>query len=382
MTNNRSSGSPRIALFHPCLIHGGIPRVFVNLAQGFLDSGIAVDMVQATPEGGLRDQVPSGVRLIDLNASRALTSVLPLMRYLRRERPDAMIAGGIQTNIAAVWARQLTGIPVRLVLTEHNIVSAIVKDAPMLRTRVTPIFLRCFYRWAEELVAVSEGAAADLASILRVQQDAVRVIYNPVISPEFWLRSKEPLVDERFAGDSRQTILAVGRLHYHKDYPTLLNAFATVRKKANARLVFLGDGEERERLAALARHLEIESSVEFIGSVKNPLPYMRHSTVLALSSVVEALPTVLIEALAVGLPVVATDCPSGPREILCDGAYGTMVPVGDSSALAEALLAVLTTPHHRSAPPSALQRFAHDTAISKYLDLLGIRDHVKTGLAT
>ena len=377
-----SSRAFRVALFHPALIHGGIQRVFLNLASGFLEHGLAVDLVQATPGGGLQDQVPAGVRVVDLNASRALTSVLPLVRYLRRERPDAVISGAIQTNIAAVWARRLAGVPIRLVLTEHNTISAIAKDAPMFRTRITPIFMRHFYTWADALVAVSEGVAKDLASIMHVQRDAVRVIYNPVIGREFWLRSDEPLDDEKFASDSRQTILAVGRLHFQKDYPTLLSAFATVRKGTNARLVVLGDGEERERLAAMARRLEIESSVEFLGNVANPLPYMKHSTVLALSSVMEGLPTVLIEALAVGLPIVATDCPSGPREILCDGAYGTLVPVGECSALANVLLDLLSKPRPRSVPPQALQRFAHDTAISNYLDVLGFHDRVKTGSVT
>src|ERR1700757_3100200 len=126
-----SSNPPRVALFHPSLIHGGIPRVFANLARGFLEHGLAVDMVQATPDGGFRDQVPSGVRLVDLNASRALTSVGPLIRYLRRERPDAVICGAIQTNIAAVWAKRLARVPTRVILTEHNIISAITIDAPM-----------------------------------------------------------------------------------------------------------------------------------------------------------------------------------------------------------------------------------------------------------
>lgn len=377
-----SSRAFRVALFHPALIHGGIQRVFLNLASGFLEQGFAVDLVQATPGGGLRDQIPGGVRVVDLNASRALTSVLPLVHYLRRERPDAVISGAIQTNLAAVWARRLAGVRLRLVLTEHNNVSAIAKGGRMFRTRITPILLRQFYGWADALVAVSEGAAKDLASIMHVQRDAVRVIYNPVINREFWLRSDEPLNDEQFASDSRQTILAVGRLHYHKDYPTLLNAFAAVRKGTNARLVFLGDGEEREHLATLARRLEIETSVEFLGNVANPLPYMKHSTVLALSSIVEALPTVLIEALAIGLPVVATDCPSGPREVLCNGAYGTLVPVGDSYALAEALLASLATPNPRSVPEQVLQRFAHDTAMANYLDVLGFHDHVKAASLT
>src|SRR5579862_1413243 len=375
---NRSANSPmRVALFHPCLIHGGIPRVFANLARGFLEHGLAVDMVQATGEGGFRDQVPSGVRLIDLNASRALTSVGPLVRYLKRERPDAMICGAIQTNIAAVWAKRLARVPTRLILTEHNVISAITTNAPMLRTRVTPFFVRRFYPWADELVAVSQGAGKDLASLINVPPDRIRVIYNPIIGQEFWKRAAEPLADKTFSADSRPAILAVGRLHYHKDYPTLLRAMAIVRRTTNARRVFLGEGEERPNLVPLVQQLHLESCVSFLGEVANPLPYMKAAAVLALSSIVEALPTVLIEALAVGLPIVATDCPTGPREILCDGAYGNLVPVGDYAALAEALLQVLGQYQRPQVPKEALARFQHDQVITQYLTILGLNREIQ-----
>jgi glycosyltransferase involved in cell wall biosynthesis len=370
---NRAASNPiRVALFHPSLIHGGIQRAFVNLARGFLEHGLAVDMVQAAPEGSFRDQVPAGVRLVDLNASRALTSLVPLVRYLRRDRPDALISGAIQTNVVAVWAKRLARVPTQLILTEHNIISAITNNAPMFRTRVMPFFVRRYYPWADELVAVSQGAAEDLASLMGIPADLIHVIYNPIVGPEFWRRAAEPLADKTFAADPRPVILAVGRLHYHKDYPTLLQAVAIVRRTTNARLVFLGDGEERGNLVALARQLDVDSCVSFLGDVPNPLPYMKGAASLALSSVVEALPTVLIEALAVGLPIVATDCPTGPREILRDGAYGTLVPVGDSAALAEALLRVLQRPCPPSIPCEALARFGHDHVIGKYLAMLGV----------
>lgn len=375
---NRSENNPiRVALFHPSLINGGIPRVFVNLARGFLEHSLAVDMVQATPDGGFRDQVPAGVRLIDLNASRALTSVGPLVRYLKQTRPDAMICGAIQTNIAAVWAKRLAQVPTRLILTEHNVISAITTNAPMLRTRLTPFFVRCFYPGADELVAVSEGAGSDLASLLGVPAKQVHVIYNPIVGPELWKRAAEPLADTAFSADPRPAILAVGRLHYHKDYSTLVRAMAIVRRTTNARLVFLGDGEERAMLVSLAQQLHLESCVSFLGEVANPLPYMKRASVLGLSSIVEALPTVLIEALAVGLPIVATDCPTGPREVLRDGAYGSLVPVGDSAALAEALLRVLGQSQRSSVPEEALLRFQHDHVIRKYLAILGLNEKIQ-----
>jgi glycosyltransferase involved in cell wall biosynthesis len=271
-----------------------------------------------------------------------------------------------------VWAKRLARVPTRLILTEHNIISAIITNARLFRTRATPFFVRRFYPWADDVVAVSQGAAEDLALHMSVPANVIHVIYNPIVGSEFWRRAAEPLADATFGTDQRPVILAVGRLHYHKDYPTLLRAMAIVLRTINARLVFLGDGEERGNLVALARQLEVDSSVTFLGDVPNPLPYMKRAALLALSSVVEALPTVLIEALAVGLPIVATDCPCGPSEILCNGAYGILVPVGDSAALAEALVGVLQRADRPDIPDEALARFQHDHVIGKYLAMIGV----------
>src|ERR1019366_5621590 len=157
-------------------------------------------------------------------------------------------------------------------------------------------------------------------------------------------------------------------------YTTLFrSAFVAVRRKIDARLVSLGDGEERANLAAMTRQLGLESGVIFLGNVSNPLPYMKRAAVLALSSTVESLGNVLVEAMAVGLPVLATDCPTGPREILCNGAYGTLVPVGDSLALAKALVAVLESGTRPAIPDEALARFRYDHVIRRYLAVLGIK---------
>ncbi len=359
----------RVALFHPGLYAGGIQRVFVELARSFTERGLSVDLVQATHRDEFRHALPQGIRVIELNARRALTSLFPLVRYLRRERPDVMICGAIQTNIVAVWARRICGLPVSLIVTEHNAVSTIASHARSLSARWTPALVRCFYPLADEIVAVSRDSAADLQRILGGKR-AVHVIQNPIIGPAFWRRAQEPLLDPSLLAERRTIVLAVGRMHFHKDYPTLLHAFALLRRRRDACLVVLGDGEERAALEQLAVEMGLSPAIRFLGNVDNPLPYMKRTHVLALSSITEALPTVLIEAMAMNLPIVATDCPVGPREILQGGAYGRLISVGDPQAMADALHESLSCPKRFVLPPQALDPYRAEQVIDKYMALI------------
>ncbi|MGA3211872.1 MAG: glycosyltransferase [Terriglobales bacterium] len=387
---DRKLDRPRVALFHPCLIHGGIPHVFIELARGLLEQDLDVDLVQATPPpamamsgsrtdpalgGDVRDQVPDGVRLVDLNTSRVLKSVLPLARYLRRERPQALISGALHANVAAAWACRISRISTRLVLTEHSIISAVVKNAASAQTprraRVSPFFVRLFYPWAYALVAVSPGVATDLAAVSGIPRKRIHVIYNPIVGPELFARAGLPLDHAWFLAGRPPVIVAVGRLDHFKDYPVLLRAFAVLRRNRPARLLILGEGEERRSLEALVRNLDLEADVSMPGNVANPLPFMKRSAVFVLSSKAEAFPSVLIEALAAGAQIVATDCPFGPKEILEDGTFGRLVPVGDVDALARALEQALAVPSP-SAPASALKRFSRDESIRAYCRLIGV----------
>lgn len=381
---------PRIALFHPCLIQGGIPRVFIELARGLLEQGCDVDLVQATPPPAIatncpepdaaaaedvRQLVPAGVRLIDLNTSRVLNSVVPLGRYLRRERPHALVSGALQANVAAAWARRWAGVSTRLIITEHSILSSVVENAAAARTpiraRISPFFVRWFYPWADAWVAVSPGVAADLAAVSGVPRNQIDVIYNPIVCPELFARTRDPLDHNWFSAGEPPVIVAVGRLDPVKDYPTLLRAFTKLRHTRNARLLILGEGEERFALESLARSLGLGSDFSLAGNVANPLPFMKRAAVFVLSSRTEAFPSVLIEALAAGAQIVATDCPFGPREILQEGAFGKLVPVGDVDQLAGAMDQALTVPSHPP-PASALDRFSRDESIRRYCRLLGV----------
>lgn len=357
----------RIALFTVSLEVGGAERVFVTLANGFAEHGHSVQVVLMKPEGALRKELSPTVRIVDLRTYRIWRTVLPLARYLRRERPDAMLSTLSQPNLIAILAKRLARVPTRVVVREANTPTREFGGAIKFKDRIVPALIARVYRDADAIVAVSRGVQADLIRLTRLPETRVPCIYNPVITQEL-LQKREAVVEHPwFTEGAPPVVLAVGRLTALKDFPTLLRAFAQLH--APARLLILGEGEQRAGLEQLAQQLGIAERVQLPGYEPNPFRYMRRASVFVLSSRCEGLPNALIQAMACGCPVVATDCPSGPREILADGKYGALVPVGDVDALADAILQGLQgrIPH---APPEWLQQFEESHITEQYLRVL------------
>ena len=359
----------RLAILVPSLVYGGAQRSMIKLAAGIRERGYTVDLVLAQATGPLLSEVPPYIRVVDLKAPRALASLPALIHYLQKERPFTLLSV-LHTNLIALWARALSGVPVRVVLSERNNLSSEAGHYRSdLRFRLMPGLMKTFYRSAEAVVAVSKGVAEDLIRTASIPPDKVRVIYNPIITPEFrekmdahlehpWLQDGEPPV-----------LLAVGRLTTQKDFATLIRAFAQVWRTRKARLMILGEGEERQALEALIATLGLAQSVSMPGFISNPYPYMKRAAAFVLSSRWEGLPGVLIEALYSGIPLIATDCPSGPYEILAGGKYGQLVPVGDVAGLANAMELAIEGKISRPAEESVL-RFELESVVDQYLELL------------
>ena len=354
----------------PSLFGAGGQRSMLNLAHGIAERGYAVDLVLAQAEGAFRAEVRRSVRVVDLKASRALTSLPGLVRYLRREQPEAMLSVFGYVNIIALWAWRLANVRTRLLVNEQNTVSWEAGHASSWRGRLTPRLIRRFYPWAHGIVVVSHGVRDDLADVTSIPRERITVIYNPsVVGAEVRQKAQAPLDHPWFKPDQPPVLLAVGRLHVQKDYPTLIRAFAQVRKTRPVRLVILGEGRDRAMLQTLINELGLEQDVSLPGFVMNRYAYMARASLFVLSSRWEGLPTVLIEALCCGTPVVSTDCPSGAREILRDGTYGQLVPVGQADTLARAIdtaLADQPTPP----PPESWQPYELQTVVSQYTHLL------------
>jgi glycosyltransferase involved in cell wall biosynthesis len=343
--------------------------VIVNLAQGISDRSRAVDLVVADAQGELLGQVPSSVRLVDLHSARMLRSLAPLTRYLQRERPRALVSSMGHANLVAIWAGKLARQGTPVIVTVHNTMSQSTPDQGRLAAWLWPRLLHRFYPWASDVVAVSRGAADDLAHTAALPRERIRVVYNPVLTPAMLALARTPVDDPWFEPGQPPVVLGAGRLNRQKDFATLIRAFAAVRRQRPARLVILGEGDERPRLEALVGQLGLGADVALPGYRGNAVAYMARSALFVLSSAWEGLPTVLIEALAAGARVVSTDCPSGPREILQDGRLGALVPVGDAAALTAAMLGALDLPAG-GPPPEALAPFTMAAAVDHYLSLI------------
>ena len=359
-----------VAIFLRGLYEGGAERVMLNLARALIERDLKVDLVLARAEGSYMAQIPSGIRLIDLKAQWMPSSLPKLVRYLRQERPVTLLAALHYPCEIALWAKCLSGVSTRVVVSEHNNLSQEAQRIAQTSVRLTPLAARLFYPWADGIVAVSHGVAKDLAKITSLPLERIQVIYNPVVVPEVFTQAKEFVDHPWFKSGEPPVILGVGRLYPQKDFPTLIRAFAQVRQVRPCRLVILGTGLEQSHLETLIHELGLAPEVALLGFVQNPYAYMAQAKVFALSSAWEGLGNVLVEAMAVGTPVVSTNCESGPAEILADGKYGLLTPVGDSNAMAEAILSVLSG-NTQNVDPSWLNQFTLEACVQKYLQVLG-----------
>ena len=363
----------RIACFMSNLEGGGAEKVAVNLLEGLVSKEVDLDLILADASGPYLSQVPEQVRVIDLGVGNVSKAVLPLRRYLREYKPDALLSHLSHTNVALILAKELSRIRTNLVLVEHNTFSSVFgrgDGTGNLRQRLVPVFVKASYGRADTIIGVSSGVSSDLERSLGLPEGSVRTIYNPVVGETLKARSREPLDHPWFAEDAPPVFLAVGRLSEQKDFATLLQAFSKVRQQADARLVILGEGGKRGELETLRDTLNLSEHVLMPGFVSNPYAYMRRASALVLSSRWEGLPTVLIEAMACGCPVVATDCPSGSKEILEDGRWGPLVPVGDADALAEGMVQVLRDPIDEAALVERADTFSHEAATEAYFEVL------------
>jgi glycosyltransferase involved in cell wall biosynthesis len=370
---------PPIALFIPSLHGGGAERVMVSLANGFARRGLRVDLVLVKDEGVYRSAVDGAVRVIDLNRSRTLGSVFALARYLKRERPRAVLSAMNYVNIVAIWARVLSRADCRLVISDHANLSQALVDAPGTIKKALPWLMKRSYPRADAIVTVSDGVADDLSTTLGLARSRIVTRHNPIETIEL-LRKREETLDHPWCAPGQPpVILGAGRLSKEKDFATLIKAFEHLRASRNARLIILGEGAERRALEALRESSAHRGDILLAGYQANPYNWMRAASIFVLSSRWEGFGNVLVEAMACGTSVISTRCPSGPEEILAQGKWGRLTPVGDARAMAAAIEATLDDAA-RPDVQTRSQDFSVARAVDAYLDVLV--PNVPTGVPT
>lgn len=355
--------SRHLAIFLPSLGAGGAEKVILSLAERFVARGIRCDLVIAIDSGRWLDRVPAGVCLVRLHKQKALSAVFALARYLRRERPDALLSTIFSANIAALIAAALSRVG-RIVIREANHVEIDVRAETKAQTWMNRIAAGWLYPRADVVIAVAESVREGLLRIHLVPESRIRVIRNPV-SLVSLSKGTQPHVRDG------STVLACGRLEPQKDHATLLRAFAALRSRLGAKLVVLGEGSLLQTLQTQAINLGIHNDVAFVGFDPDPEQWMRSASVFAHTALYEGFSNVLLEALAAGCPVVAVDdSTGGVREVLADGKYGTLVPVGDDRAVASAIEQVLTKKVQFPDVREYLHQFDVDRVADAYLSAL------------
>lgn len=350
---------------------GGIQRVRLTLAEALLQKGWRVDLIVVNSSGPLKSEIPAGSQLFDLSVAHSSQSIQKIITYLHTENPDILLSSQTHINISAIIARSFSHWKGRLFLTEHITIDYVAKNATNWKDRLLPFLARLFYRGADGVILVSKQTAQHFIKATHLPERLVHVIYNPIVSHRMIDQSKLQADHKWFDLRGTPVVLSAGRLTKQKDFDTLLKAFRlVVLNIPSARLLILGEGEELDRLLGLVDQLNLKESVQFMGYVNNPYAFMEKAAAFVLSSQWEGFGNVLAEAMACGTPVVSTDCPSGPREILDNGTYGALVPPGNPEMLAAAILDEIRNPHNKDLLKQRANEFSIEKILPQYIQLL------------
>lgn len=366
------SSPPRIAFFFSTSGHSGVDRSVQNLLPAITRRGYPIDLLHVREHGPSIENLPAGVRVIDLGTRHTYSALPALVRYLRQNRPVVMLCDKDRVNRTALLARWLARVPTRLVLSSGTTISIDLASRGRFERWLQRNSMGKLYRHADNVIVTSIGVADDMAAYTGLARERINVVPSPVVPASCFDRACPRPDHPWFQPGEPPLLLAVGELCMRKDFGMLLRAFAQVRRQRDCRLMILGKGRQHDQLIELAKSLGVAEDLCLAGFQPNPYAFMQHAALLAFTSRWEGLGFVVIEALAMGTPVVSTDCPSGPREILQDGKYGPLVPVGDDSAMAQAILDTLNTPLPPSFLQQAARRYEIEAAASDYLVALGL----------
>jgi len=353
---------------------GGAERAMLRLAIGMTQAGRRVALILIKAQGAYLNDVPDTLNLYDLNGASVLGSVGRIVRWLREHKTKALLSALTHVNIAVILAARLARYKGRIIVSERNQISEKASAAKTVREKLTYALTPMLYRNAHGVVAVSAGVAQDLTRFTRLPAAKVHYVHNPVYDQKILEMAERPsphpwLIQR---GSDVPIIIAVGRLDPQKDFATLIRAFCRLRSERLSRLIIFGEGSEREALEAQIAATPYGGDIDLPGFCDSPFAAMARADLQVLSSRWEGFPNVLVEGMSCGLPVVATDCPSGTQEILAGGEYGRLVKVGDDSALALAMSSALDDPNIGAIAAERAKLYSIANSTEKYLTILTI----------
>jgi glycosyltransferase involved in cell wall biosynthesis len=363
---------PKASLLLPALAMGGAEKVIVEIANGLSIAGWPVDVVTMSESSALSSALNEKVTRINLNSRTYRDAVWRFRGYLNTERPCVVLTSLYATGLAALGARIISYHKPKVIVGAHNSLRAKVVNPDNIKDRLFLLPLcKLLFPLADRFVAVSRGVGEELQSMLDLAPGRVEVIYNPVVGDRLLSLAREPVEHPWLSHPlNRQfkTVISVGRLVKQKGFDVLLRAFARLRTQHNVRLIVIGDGPLADSLRGLAESLSIRNDVMFLGNQPNPHKFVSRADLFALSSRWEGFGNVVVEALACGVPVVATKCQYGPQEILDNGTYGTLVPVDDYVGLADAMKKALFGTHRSTEDRGALEKRGREFSVRRSVE--------------
>ncbi len=368
--------SPRIAILSPVWktpnFYGGITPVVKLLTEGFCLNGARVALLSHYPipfpfEGC------ENLDVVPILKKHKIQNIVAIHLFLKKFKPDLLLTAGHTYNKIGIFTKLLFREKWKLFLSIHC--SILSEELGSLRQKKRIQFVRLFYPTAEGIICVSKGIEKELKREIGITKANITTIYNPVLPWSSLVKSENNDKIEELPHWIKQKtepiIIGVGRLTEQKDFHSLIRAFALVRKNRRCKLVILGEGEDRESLESLIKELSLEEDVFLPGFKAEVMDYMKRADVFVLSSKWEGMSLVIVEALSIGLPVVSTDCPHGPRELLQNGKYGILVPVGDVEKMARGIEKQLDSPPPKELLLKRSQEFFRDKVAKKYLNFFG-----------
>jgi glycosyltransferase involved in cell wall biosynthesis len=364
-------GNCRIAFFTPSLGLGGVGKMRLHLFQGFLARGYDIDLLVSERDSPYFASLPKGVRIFDIETTHTIFCLPSLVKYLRRNKPSVLVTDRIRLAVSSLRARSLSGVGTRIYSSVHRNLSTKFSGVNDKKARGKLEEMQKWYPRLDGVIAVSKGVGDDLKRCIGLTEEIVHVVYNPVVCPTIFEKARKMPDHPWFSTKDWPVVLAVGRLEVQKDYPTLLRAFSCLIKKKACRLIICGEGRDRAKLERMADCLGIREHVALVGFIDNAYAFIRQADVLVLSSAFEGFGNVLVEAMALGTPVVSTRCPSGPEEILQGGELGPLVPVGNAEALCEAILATIEHPVSTDRLKAAGLFYSLENSVKGYLAAMG-----------